>query len=229
MNYTKKKIHLENRPLTRLIQKGPQALSNPELLTILLGKDVNWNGRRETAFDLAHRVFRKYDLKRLSQASSGELEKIFGIGKVRSAQIQAVFELGRRVASHREELNPIIETPQDVYDILGPEMQALEQEVVKVILLDSRNRVIKVEDISKGSLDTNVVHPRELFRSAIDNNAASIVILHNHPSGDSEPSEADITLTKRIVEAGNIVGIEVQDHVIVGSNKFMSFRDKGLI
>jgi len=226
---THKEMQPEDRPLERLINKGPQALSNPELLAVLLGKDFNWKGHQDTAINIAHRVFRKYDIKNLSQASIGELEKIFGIGKIRAVHIQAIFELGRRLASHTEEYHPVIETPEDVCKILGPEMKALEQEVIKVLLLDTRNRIIKIEEVTKGGLDMNVVHPRELFRSAIDYNASSVIIVHNHPSGDKTPSDADIMLTKKIVEAGEIVGIEVQDHIIIGNNDFTSFRERELI
>lgn len=221
---THKEMQPEDRPLERLINKGPQALSNPELLAVLLGKDFNWKGHQDTAVNVAHRVFRKYDIKKLSQASTGELEKIFGIGKIRAVHIQAIFELGRRLASHTEEYHPVIETPEDIYKILGPEMQSLEQESVKIVLLDSRNRVIKCEDVFKGSLNMNIVHPRELFKSAIDNNASSIVVVHNHPSGDPEPSEDDIRVTKKLIDAGKLLGIKVVDHMVIGNNKFVSIK-----
>jgi DNA repair protein RadC len=152
-NYSKK---LQDRPLTRLLQKGVSSLSNAELLAIIFGKDVNWKGRKITALELAQKVLRKYDLKRLAKASIGELEKFFGIGKVRAAQIQAIFELARRVNSYVEDVRPIIEKPEDVFKIVGSEMQDLEQEVLKVLLLDSRNRLIKVEDVFKGSLNESV-------------------------------------------------------------------------
>ena len=221
---THKEMQPEDRPLERLVNKGPQALSNPELLAVLLGKDFNWKGHQDTAINVAHRVFRKYNIKKLSQASTGELEKIFGIGKIRAVHIQAIFELGRRLASHTEEYHPVIETPEDVYKILGPEMQSLEQENARVVLLDSKNRLIKVENISLGSLNANIVHPRELFRSAIDNNAASLVVVHNHPSGDPEPSEDDIKVTKKLIDAGKLLGIKVLDHMVIGNNNFVSIK-----
>jgi len=221
-SYSKK---LQDRPLTRLLQKGVSSLSNAELLAIIFGKDVNWKGRKITALELAQKVLRKYDLKRLAKASIGELEKFFGIGKVRAAQIQAIFELARRVNSYVEDVSPIIEKPEDVFKIVGSEMQDLEQEVLKVLLLDSRNRLIKVEDVFKGSLNESVFSAREIFKLAFDYNAASIILVHNHPSGDAEPSDADIQMTKRIMRLGELLGVNVLDHLIIGSNSFKSVKE----
>jgi DNA repair protein RadC len=221
-SYSKK---LQDRPLTRLLQKGVSSLSNAELLAIIFGKDVNWKGRKITALELAQKIFRKYDLKRLAKASIGELEKIFGIGKVRAAQIQAIFELARRVNSYVEDVRPIIEKPEDVFKIVGSEMQDLEQEVLKVLLLDSRNRLIKVEDVFKGSLNESVFSSREIFKLAFDYNAASIILVHNHPSGDAEPSDADIQMTKRIMRLGELLGVNVLDHLIIGNNSFKSVKE----
>ena len=221
-NYSKK---LQDKPLTRLLQKGVNSLSNAELLAIIFGKDVNWKGRKITALELAQKVLRKYDLKRLAKASIGELEKFFGIGKVRAAQIQAIFELARRVNSYVEDVRPIIEKPEDVFKIVGSEMQDLEQEVLKVLLLDSRNRLIKVEDVFKGSLNENVFSAREIFKLAFDYNAASIILVHNHPSGDAEPSDADIQMTKRIMRLGEFLGVNVLDHLIIGNNSFKSVKE----
>jgi DNA repair protein RadC len=168
---------------------------------------------------------RKYDLKRLAKASIGELEKFFGIGKVRAAQIQAIFELARRVNSYVEDVRPIIEKPEDLFKIVGSEMQDLEQEVLKVLLLDSRNRLIKVEDVFKGSLNESVFSAREIFKLAFDYNAASIILVHNHPSGDAEPSDADIQMTKRIMRLGELLGVNVLDHLIIGNNSFKSVKE----
>jgi DNA repair protein RadC len=221
-SYSKK---LQDRPLTRLLQKGVNSLSNAELLAIIFGKDVNWKGRKITALELAQKVFRKYDLKRLARASIGELEKFFGIGKVRAAQIQAVFELARRVNSYVEDVRPIIEKPEDVFKIVGSEMQDLEQEVLKVLLLDSRNRLIKVEDVFRGSLNESVFSAREIFKLAFDYNAASIILVHNHPSGDAEPSDADIQMTKRVMRLGELLGVNVLDHLIIGNKSFKSVKE----
>jgi DNA repair protein RadC len=221
-SYSKK---LQDRPLTRLLQKGVSSLSNAELLAIIFGKDVNWKGRKITTLELAQKVLRKYDLKRLAKASIGELEKFFGIGKVRAAQVQAIFELARRVNSYVEDVKPIIEKPEDVFKIVGSEMQDLEQEVLKVLLLDSRNRLIKVEDVFKGSLNESVFSAREIFKLAFDYNAASIILVHNHPSGDAEPSDEDIQITKRIVKLGKLLDVNILDHLIIGNRSFKSIKE----
>jgi len=212
-------MKLEDRPLQRLIRKGPQALSNVELLAIIL-----WRLNNSSVFEKVSEIFKKYNLKTLSEASVAELKKIIG-DEVKACQIVACFELARRLASFKEELRPIIEGPEDVYKIVGPEMQALKQECVKVLLLDSRNRLIKVETVSLGTLNENVIHPREVFKPAIENSAASIILVHNHPSGDAEPSEEDIFLTRDIIKAGKILDIKLKDHLIIGNTGFMSIKD----
>jgi len=214
-----KEMKLEDRPLQRLIRKGPQALSNVELLAIIL-----WRLNNSSVFEKVSEIFKKYNLKTLSEASVAELKKIIG-DEVKACQIVACFELARRLASFKEELRPIIEGPEDVYKIVGPEMQALKQECVKVLLLDSRNRLIKVETVSLGTLNENVIHPREVFKPAIENSAASIILVHNHPSGDAEPSEEDIFLTRDIIKAGKILDIKLKDHLIIGNTGFMSIKD----
>jgi DNA repair protein RadC len=218
-----KEMKLEDRPLQRLIRKGPQALSNVELLAIIL-----WRINNSSVFEKVSEIFKKYNLKTLSEASVAELKKIVK-DEVKACQIIACFELARRLASYKEELRPVIEGPEDVYKIVGPEMQALKQECVKVLLLDARNRLIKVETVSLGTLNENVIHPREVFRPAIENNAASIILVHNHPSGDAEPSDSDIEITREIMKAGEIIGIRFQDHVIIGSKEFISLTNENLI
>jgi len=215
-----KEMKLEDRPLQRLIRKGPQALSNVELLAIIL-----WRLNNSSVFEKVSEIFKKYNLKTLSEASVAELKKIIG-DEVKACQIVACFELARRLASFKEELRPIIEGPEDVYKIVGPEMQALKQECVKVLLLDSRNRLIKVETVSLGTLNENVIHPREVFKPAIENSAASIILVHNHPSGGVEPSEDDIFLTRDIIKAGKILDIVLEDHVIIGDSRFTSIKNK---
>jgi DNA repair protein RadC len=214
-----KEMKLEDRPLQRLIRKGPQALSNVELLAIIL-----WRLNNSSVFEKVSEIFKKYNLKTLSEASVAELKKIIG-DEVKACQIVACFELARRLASFKEELRPVIERPEDVYKIVGPEMQALKQECVKVLLLDSRNRLIKVETVSLGTLNENVIHPREVFKPAIENSAASIILVHNHPSGDAEPSEEDIRVTKNLAKIGSLLNINFIDHIIVGSENYKSVKD----
>jgi DNA repair protein RadC len=214
-----KDMKLEDRPLQRLIKKGSQALSDIELLAIIL-----WKINKCSVLNKVSEIFKKYNLKTLSEASVAELKKIVK-DEVKACQIVACFELARRLASFKEELRPIIESPEDVYKIVGPEMQALKQECIKVLLLDSRNRLIKVETVSLGTLNENVIHPREVFRPAIENNAASIILVHNHPSGDAEPSNEDLKVTKAIMKVGKLLGINLEDHVVIGSGKFISLKN----
>jgi len=218
-----KEMKLEDRPLQRLIRKGPQALSNVELLAIIL-----WKLKNSSVFEKVSEIFKKYNLKTLSEASVSELKKIVK-DEVKACQIVACFELARRLASFKEELRPVIEGPEDVYKIVGPEMQALKQECVKVLLLDARNKLIKVETVSLGTLNENVIHPREVFKPAIENSAASIILVHNHPSGDAEPSDSDIEITREIMKVGEIIGIKLQDHLLLGSKGFISLANKNLI
>jgi len=224
-----KDLRREDRPLVRLIKKGPSALSNVELLAIIFGKSFKYKGKIVDSLEVAKKVLKKYSLKQLANTSLGELKKIFGIGTVRAAHIQAMFELMKRFNSYREEIRPKIERPKDVYEILLPEFYGLKQEIVKVVLLDSRNRIIKTEEITRGTVDTNIIHPREVFRVAIENSASSIILVHNHPSGDPEPSDEDLRITKRLVRAGKILGIKVQDHVIIGERNYFSMRERKLI
>lgn len=213
-------MKLEDRPLQRLVRKGPQALSNVELLAIIL-----WRINNSSVFSKVSEIFKKYNLKSLSEAPVAGLKKIIG-DEVKACQIVACFELARRLASFKEELKPVIEGPEDVYKIVGPELQSLKKECVKVVLLDSRNRLIKVETVSLGSLNENVIHPREVFKPAIENSAASIILVHNHPSGDAEPSEEDLFFTRDTIKAGRTLDIKLKDHLIIGNNNFVSIKNK---
>jgi len=215
-----KEMKLEDRPLQRLVRKGPQALSNVELLAIIL-----WRINNSSVFSKVSEIFKKYNLKSLSEAPVAGLKKIIG-DEVKACQIVACFELARRLASFKEELKPVIEGPEDVYKIVGPELQSLKKECVKVVLLDSRNRLIKVETVSLGSLNENVIHPREVFKPAIENSAASIILVHNHPSGDAEPSEEDLFFTRDTIKAGRTLDIKLKDHLIIGNNNFVSIKNK---
>ena len=214
-----KDLRKEDKPLERLVEKGPEALSNTELLAIAL-----WKLKNCSVFEKASEILKKQNVKRLFECSVGELENLIG-DKIKACQIASCFELAKRALSYVEE-KPLIESPEDVYKILGPEMQGLKQEVVKVVLLDSRNRLIKIETVSVGSLNENLVHPRDVFRKAIENNAASIILVHNHPSGDAEPSEEDLFLTRKIVKAGEVLGINVENHLIFGNNSFFDLKGK---
>ncbi|MCS7106200.1 MAG: DNA repair protein RadC [Endomicrobia bacterium] len=214
-----KDLRKEDRPLERLREKGAQALSNSELLAVAL-----WRLDNCSVLEKVNEIFKKYSVKNLFEASVSELERLIG-DRIRACQIAACFELARRAFSYVEE-KPIIKNPEDVYKILAHEMQGLKQEVVKVVLLDAKNKLIKTETVSIGGLNENLVHPRDVFRKAIEANAASIILVHNHPSGDTEPSEEDIKITKVIMKVGRILGIEVKDHVIIGDGFSSIINDK---
>ena len=162
-------------------------------------------------------------------ASIHQLTQVKGIGFVKACQIKATFELMKRIASYCEEERPVIACTDDVVRLLGPRMMFLKQEEFRVILLDSKKRLIRHCQVSLGSLDQTIVHPREVFRPAVAAGAAFITVVHNHPSGDPEPSEYDTLLTEKLCMSGKILGIEVVDHVIIGIRDHMSFKDNGLM
>ena len=165
----------------------------------------------------------------LYRASVYELTTIKGLGLARANALKASLELGRRLFTVQPEQLPSIRSPQDVANLLMNEMRYLDREHFRVLLLNAKNRVLSIETASVGTLNSSAVHPRELFKPAIRNSSAAVILVHNHPSGDPTPSRQDITVTERLKEAGEILGIEVLDHVIVGDGVFISFKEKGLL
>jgi len=219
-----KSLPLDDRPREKLIKHGAENLTNSELLAIIL----RVGNKKENVLDLSNKLFNKYNIRSLSRVEISKLKKEMGIGNVKACQIIACFELGRRLAAFKKEI-PMINEAKDIARIFMPEMSALKQEHFKGIYLNSRKRIIKEETIFVGSLNESVIHPREIFKIALDENAAALILLHNHPSGDPTPSEFDIEVTKELVKAGDILGIKVLDHVILGENKYLSFKEEGLI
>jgi len=216
----------EERPTERFLELGPEAISTAELLAII----IRCGRRGESAVDVASRVLSYFgSARRLATASVAELSDIPGIGSVRSVQIQAAIELGRRVLLSEGELRPAAANPHDVADLLMPGMRYLEKEEFRAVFLDTRNRVIDTATISVGTLNSSIVHPREVFRAAIKAGSAALILVHNHPSGDPSPSPEDLAITKRLVRAGSMLGIEVLDHIIIGDNVYVSLREKGLL
>jgi DNA repair protein RadC len=166
----------------------------------------------------------------IADAGSADLVAIPGIGRRRATQVLAAFELSRRAAVPRTEQNLIIRTAQDAVQVVGPVLGDLKREMFVTLLLTTRHRLLKFETVSVGSLNASIVHPREVFRPAIQAAAASMLLAHNHPSGDPEPSEDDVEMTRRLVQTGEMLGIEVLDHVIIGAaGSYLSFRERGLI
>jgi DNA repair protein RadC len=209
-----------DRPREKLEKYGPEKLSNSELLAILLGLGA----KGKNVVELSQDILKKFG-NDLINTNVDELKVTFGIGSAKACEIVACFELGKRLLKNKK--SNLILSPQDVFDQLK-DIRDHKKEHFVVFYLDTRNQEIQREIISVGTLNANLVHPREVFESAIKNNTAQILVAHNHPSGDPEPSEEDILITKRLSEAGKILGIEVIDHIIVTKNSFISLKEKDL-
>lgn len=214
-----KDISPQNQPRQRLEQNGPGALSDAELLAVILQKGTY----HENAIDMSNRLISKFGLHKLSSCSLKELQKINGIGKAKACQIIALFELNKR-HSISKHIDKPIKSAKDVFNYLSPSLSVLKQEIFVVLLLDSKNKIIKNDTISKGTLNASLIHPREIFRSAIKESANSIILVHNHPSGDPAPSKEDEEITKRLFKAGELLDINVLDHIIIGKDSYYSFK-----
>lgn len=226
-NYTIKELPITERPREKLYNYGPKALSNEELLAII----IRTGNKEDTAIDLARRLLSKDDrgLVSLRDTTIQELMETKGIGKCKAAQILAAIEIGKRI-NYLDALSKVkISEPSTIANLYMDEMRYLQKEHFRVVLLDTKNQIIVTEEISVGTLNASIVHPRDVFRAAIKRNANSIILIHNHPSGDPTPSNEDINITKRLLEAGNLIGIKVLDHIIIGDNKYISFREKNII
>jgi DNA repair protein RadC len=214
-----------DRPRERLAELGPQALSNAELIAILLRVGV----QGENAVQMGQRLLQEFgNLHGLHRASVLEISKSHGMGLAKAAQIKAAIELGVRLRLESPDERPTIHSPADAAALVQYEMSALPQEHLRVINLDTRNRVINIEKLYVGSLNASTVRVAEVFKPAIQRNAAGIILLHNHPSGDPTPSPEDVALTRAIVQAGKLLDIEVLDHLIIGQGKWVSLKERGL-
>jgi len=225
-----KDIPISERPYEKLEKYGPETLSNAELLAII----IRTGSREETSVALAQRVLmlggKNRGLSFLHELSVEELRKTKGIGRVKAIQIKAAMELSKRVSASPINSNRVtIKSPVEVCALLMEEMRHLKKEVFKIILLNTKNNIIKQITVSIGSLNSSIVHPREVFSEAVKAGCSGVLFAHNHPSGDPEPSREDIETTRRLVNAGNILGIKVLDHVIIGDGKYISFKEQGLI
>lgn len=221
-----KDVPKEDRPRERAIRLGTNHLSNQEILAILIGS----GSKAESVMTLANRVLMHFEgLKLLQDATIEELTAIKGIGRAKGVQILAAIELGKRMSQYKPDEYYVIRSPDDGANYVMEEMRVLKQEHFVVLFLDTKNRVIHRQTIFVGSLNASIVHPREVFREAVKRSAASIIVAHNHPSGDPSPSQEDIHVTKRLVDSGKIMGIEVLDHIIIGNRKFVSLKEKGYL
>lgn len=226
-SYTIKDMPLSERPREKLYKYGVNSLSNAELIAVI----IRTGNREDTAIDLANRLLSmdSSGLKFLSDASFEELTSVKGIGTCKASQILAAVELGKRISAQFGQEKAKITSPSDIVNILMEEMRCLKKEHFKIAILDTKNQIITIESISVGNLNSSIVHPREVFNAAIRRSGNSIILIHNHPSGDPMPSQEDINITNRIVEAGSIIGIKVLDHIIIGDNKYISFKERGLL
>jgi DNA repair protein RadC len=213
------------RPRERLARLGPQALSTAELMGILLRVGVSG----ENAVQVGQRLLNTFGgISGLHRADFDEVCNQRGIGQAKAAQIKAALELGHRLSIESPEDRKAIHSPQDAADLVKYEMSALEQEELWVMLLDTRNRVLRIDTIYRGSLNSSQVRVGELFKNAIRRAAAAIIVVHNHPSGDPTPSPDDVAVTRAIVQAGKLLDIEVLDHLIIGSGQYVSLKERGL-
>ncbi len=217
-----------DRPREKYFQRGGYALTDAELLAIIIGKGVKNKSALDLSKEILHRVG---SLKRLGQKSVREIEelKIAGLGRVKIISILAALELGRRSLSRKNESKVKFQSPRDVYEYYYPFIANLKYELFKVAAVDGENGLIKDTTISKGILDASLVHPREVFKFAVNENASGLFLIHNHPSGVLKPSEDDLKVTQRLYDAGEMMGIRIIDHIIVSERGFYSFSEHNLM
>ena len=224
-SFTINDLPKEERPRERLVKFGEQALSVQELLQLILGRGI----AGESVVVTAQKLLSQFgSLQKLAEASIEELFSVKGIGLAKATQMKAAFEIGRRLSTQATPYkSKELTDPEKVYRLIKNKLKDYHKEHFYIIVLNSRNW--SVAEVSIGSLNASIVHPREVFAEAIKNKAASVIFVHNHPSGDPEPSEGDLITTKRLVEAGKILEIEVIDHIIITNNNFLSFKEHKLL
>lgn len=226
-SFTVHDLPLSDRPRERLFKLGSEALSAQEILELILGRGT----KGESVMVTAQKLLSQFgNLKNLASASIEELRQIKGIGPAKAAQIRAAFELSKRLEDLPGEAAKItVKSPEDVIKTARTLLKGKKKEHFLILCLDTRNHLIKTNVVSIGSLDCSIVHPREVFKEAISSSASSVIFIHNHPSGDPTPSDDDIKMTKRLIEAGEIIGIDVLDHIVICDREHLSMKAKNLI
>ncbi|WP_010531128.1 RadC family protein [Lentibacillus jeotgali] len=221
-----KDVPEEDRPRERFLKHGPGHLSNQELLAILIGSGT----KKESVMALSNRILMHFEgLNLLKEATIEELTAIKGIGMAKGVLLLSSLELGKRMNRYKPDDRYVIRSPEDGADYIMEDMRLLNQEHFVVLFLNTKNQVIHRQTIFIGSLNASIVHPREIYREAVKRSAASIICAHNHPSGDPAPSQEDIHVTRRLVESGKMIGIELLDHLVIGDRKFISLKEKGYL
>jgi len=218
----------DDRPREKLLQKGPQVLSDTELLAIILRNGNASTG--ESAIDHARLLLYQFDgLRGIDEASVTELEKVKGIGPAKIAQMKASLEMARRLGSHKWESGQPLRSSEDVFHHFRRDLEKEKKELFYVILLNNKNKKLREVKISEGSLTASLVHPREVYNPVIRESAAAVIFVHNHPSGDPAPSQEDIEITRRLKEVGEVMGVRVLDHIVIGHDRYFSFSDRGML
>jgi len=224
--YTVRDLPIEERPRERLQKVGVDNLSTQELLALIIEK----GGKGQSVLTLAQNLLAHFgNLNNIKSASLEELKKVKGIGFATACKLQAALKLGEKAGIEVKKYGEKIVNPEDVYNLLKNEIGNKMKESFYILSLTTRNNLISVDKVSTGTLSASLAHPREVFLPAIKNSASTVIIVHNHPSGDTQPSEDDLAITKRLVEAGKILGIDVIDHIIVTKDDYFSFKDKKLV
>ena len=223
--YTIMDMQEEERPRERLAKLGPQSLTTAELLAILL----RVGGVGETAVQVGQRLLQTFGgIAGIHRATFDELSSQKGVKLAKAAQIKAAIELGRRLRLEAPDEGPLVHNPADAAELVQYEMNALEQEELRVLLLDTRNRVRHIETVYRGSINSSQVRVAEIFKAAIRRNATSLIVIHNHPSGDPTPSPDDVAITRQILQAGELLDVKLLDHIIIGNARFVSLKERGL-
>jgi DNA repair protein RadC len=225
-SYTVRDLPLSERPRERLLKQGAEAMNTMELLAIIL----RTGSKGDSVLMTSQKLLSKFgNLQNIAQASVAEMCTVRGIGTAKAIQIKAAIELGSRVDDPDYQPGKPVQTPQEAYKSMQSKLKGKKKEYFYILCLDTRNRVKNTSQISIGNLDSSIVHPREVFKDAISSLAAAVIFVHNHPSGDLEPSAEDINLTKRLIEAGELLGIPVLDHIIIGNKAYTSLKSRNLI